>query len=86
VNGELQAGDVALNGTPLHAAVDTNDNRGVATQQQMVKLLLQHGAAVDARDCSGRTPLMLAVLKSSSTQIASMLLAASASISTVCSQ
>jgi ankyrin repeat protein len=84
-NGGLLAGDVALCGTPLHAAVDTNDERDVATQQQMVELLLQHGADVDVRNCNGSTPLMMSVLHGS-IELASMLLAAGASVSAVCSQ
>eukprot|EP00953_Heterococcus_sp_UTEX-ZZ885_P016296 9167-Heterococcus_DN1.PRE.5 len=86
VNGGLQAGDVLpLNGTPLHAAVNANDGKDVATQQQMVKLLLEHGADVDACNCCGQTPLMLAALDGSA-EMASMLLAAGASVSTVCTQ
>jgi ankyrin repeat protein len=81
-NGGLLAGDVALSGTPLHAAVDINDERDLATQKQLVKLLLQHG---DARNCCGQTPLMLAALDGSA-EIASMLLAAGASVSAICTQ
>jgi hypothetical protein len=56
VDGGLQADNVALNATSLHATVDTSDSRGVAVQQQMMELLLQHGAEVDARNCSDQTP------------------------------
>jgi ankyrin repeat protein len=85
VNGGLKAGEIALNGTPLHAAVDVNDNRGSATQQQIIKLLLQHRAEVDACNCCGQTPLMLSAMNGS-TELASMLLAAGANVSAVCSQ
>jgi ankyrin repeat protein len=85
VNGGLQAGDVALNGTPLHAAVCTYDDKSMAVQQQMVNILLQHGADIDALDCSGQTPLMLAALNGS-VELASMLLAAGAAVGAVCTQ
>jgi ankyrin repeat protein len=86
VNGGPQAGDVLpLNGTPLHAAVNANDGKDVATQQQMVKLLLGHGADVDACNCCGHTPLMLAAVDGNA-EMASMLLAAGASVSAVCTQ
>jgi ankyrin repeat protein len=84
-NGGLLDGDVALSGAPLHAAVDTNDGRDLATQQQMVELLLQHGADVDARNCTGHTPLMMSA-SDGTAEIASMLLAAGASVTAVCSQ
>jgi uncharacterized protein len=81
--GGLQAGEIALNGTPLHAAVNANDGKDVATQQQMIELLLRLGADVDACNCCGQTSLMLAALEGSA-GLASMLLTAGASVSAVC--
>lgn len=53
--------------TPLHAAV-------LSGNEAIVKLLLEHGAEVDARDCKGFTPLHLSARQAGSEEIVKALL------------
>lgn len=48
-------------GTPLHALCSRPQDKDWSTEE-VASLLLQHGADINARDYSGRTPLMLLVL------------------------
>jgi uncharacterized protein len=73
-------------GTSIHMAVgDFSPAKSAQIRLQLVKLLLEHGADVDAPNRKGQTPLMLAACKGS-LKLPRVYLAAGASVNAVCSQ
>jgi uncharacterized protein len=73
-------------GMSIHMAIaDSVPAKSAQMRLQLVKLLLDHGADVDAQNSNGQTPLMLAA-QEGNLKLAGVYLAAGASVNAACTQ
>jgi Ankyrin repeats (3 copies) len=73
-------------GMSIHMAIaDSVPAKSAQIRLQVVKLLLKHGADVDAQNSKGQTPLMLAAWQGN-LKLASVYLAAGAEIGIACTE
>jgi uncharacterized protein len=84
----LAAGAAVAGGAGMSIHMATADSifaKSAQIRLQLVKLLLAHGADVDAQNSNGQTPLMLAALEGT-LKLAGVYLAAGASINAACTR